>query len=137
VNTNRQIRSSVVILAACAAVALTGSTATAIPRGDGVQPGPTQTAPNPPAPTTVVVPTVETSTGAHQCFLWHGAWNTADGPQPTCAAPTPPVLARPAPHTGAVECGPVPDVRYVGVPWVAPEPTGCAPIDRWWDFVPA
>ena len=54
----------------------------------------------------------------------------AHGPQPVCGT------SQAEPRTErAVDCPPPPDVRYVGVPWVPYEPTGCRSLDRWWTAV--
>src|SRR5687767_190051 len=37
--------------------------------------------------------------------------------------------------TADATCPPAPDIRYVGVPWVPAEPTGCTSLDRWWRLV--
>jgi hypothetical protein len=84
-----------------------------------------------------VVAAFDVATDARPCFRWDGTWNTAEGPQPTCADPGPTVVARAAPQIDSRACSSGVDIRFVGVPWVAPEATGCAAIDRWWAFVPA
>lgn len=70
--------------------------------------------------------------GTHPCFMGRPAWvDAGNGPQPTC--PTGP--DEPAVQARAAVCPPPPDPRYVGVPWVPAEPTGCPSMDRWWTMI--
>jgi hypothetical protein len=131
------VRSAAAMFLTFAAVAVTSTTAAAVPDGDGPNLAPTQqTGVRPSVPVPRVVPAFDSSTGARACFAWRGTWNAAEGPQPTCSEPQSAVLARPAPVAKEL-CGTAPDVRFAGAPWVFPQATGCASIDRWWDFVPA
>ena len=68
------------------------------------------------------------ATGGRTCVMGAADWDVAaHGPQPVCGTwPTDRRAERPD------DCPPPPDIRYVGVPWVPYEPTGCPSIDRWW-----
>jgi hypothetical protein len=82
-------------------------------------------------------------TGNRPCFMVRARWSIAlDGSQPVCGSTVSQVEGERArnrpfgnPEQRAAVCPAPPDIRYVGVPWVPPQPTGCASIDRWWTFV--
>ena len=71
-------------------------------------------------------------TDERPCFMVRAHRNEAlDWPQPLCGTAPARVAAR------AADCPPPPDIRYVGIPWVPAETTGCASVDRWWTVVSA
>lgn len=59
-------------------------------------------------------------------------------PAPVRAIPLDDPPIRPAARTVKAArsvCPPPPDVRYVGVPWVPRERSGCTSLDRWWTVI--
>lgn len=61
-------------------------------------------------------------------------------PAPVQAIPVDDQPIRPAATTvkaARLVCPPAPNVRYVGVPWVPREKSGCASLDRWWTVLEA
>ena len=72
------------------------------------------------------VPTV--GSGGQPCSMSGAGRNVVVSvPQPPCEAARAERRSKRPAH-----CPPPPDYRYVGVPWVPYEPTGCKSIDRWW-----